>query len=68
MGRWRDPNHISTLRQQLLNELGYLRTRGVFSNLGYDVVEGLPEMLFSQGLEEYLTAFKKKDKESAKLI
>ncbi len=67
-GRLRDPNHISTLRQQLLSELGYLRTRGVFSNLGYDVVDEFPEMLFSQGLEEYLTAFKKKDKESAKLI
>ncbi len=67
-GRLRDPNHISTLRQQLLSELGYLRTRGVFSNLGYDVAEGLPEMLFARGLEEYLTAFKKKDKESAKLI
>ncbi len=67
-GKLRDPNHIVTARQQLLSELGYLRTRGVFSNLGYDVAEGLPEMLFSRGLEEYLTAFKKKDKESAKLI
>lgn len=67
-GRLRDPNHISTLRQQLLSELGYLRSRGIFSNLGYDVADGLPEMLFSSGLEDYLTAFKKKDKESAKLI
>jgi hypothetical protein len=67
-GRLRDPNHISTLRQQLLSELGYVRTRGAFSNLGYDVADGLPEMLFSQGLEDYLTAFKKKDKESAKII
>lgn len=67
-GQLRDPNHISTARHQLLSELGYLRTRGVFSNLGYDIADGLPEMLFSRGLEDYLTAFKKKDKESAKLI
>lgn len=67
-GQLRDPNYIETLRLQLASEWGYLRSRGVFSNLGYDVAEGLPEMLFSRGLENYLTAFKKKDKESAKLI
>jgi len=68
MGQLRDPNYIETLRLQLASEWGYLRTRGIFSNLGYDVAEGLPEMLFARGLEDYLTAFKKKDKESAKLI
>jgi len=68
MGQLSDPNQIEALRLQLVSEWSYLRTRGIFSNLGYDITEGLPEMLFARGLEDYLTAFKKRDKESAKLI
>jgi hypothetical protein len=66
--RLRDPNDITSLRQILLSELNYLRSRGVFSNLNFHVEQGMPENLFADGLETYLTAFKKEDKESAKLI
>src|SRR5258708_8100523 len=68
MGQLRDPNYIETLRLQLAGEWGYLRSRGIFSNLGYDVAEGLPEMLFSRRLENYLTPFNNKTKDSSKLI
>lgn len=66
--RLRDLSDITTLRRMLISELNYLRSRGVFSNLNFHVEEGLPENLFADGLETYLTAFKKEDKESAKLI
>ncbi len=64
--RLRDPNDITALRQFLLSELNYLRSRGVFSNLNFHVEQGMPENLFADGLETYLTAFKKEDKESAR--
>lgn len=67
-GSLRDLHDISTLRRMLISELNYLRSRGVFSNLNFQVEEGMPENLFANGLETYLTAFKKEDKESAKLI
>jgi hypothetical protein len=53
----------------LMTELGYFRSKGVFSDLSIDTAADLSESLvISPGLETYFTAFKRKDKESTKLI
>jgi hypothetical protein len=59
-------NEIEVMRKSLLREISYLRSKSVFSNLRIDTSTlGID---FSEGLKRYFTAFKYKDKESAKLI
>ena len=59
-------NEIEVMRKSLLREISYLRAKSVFSNLRIDTSTlGID---FSEGLNRYFTAFKYKDKESAKLI
>ena len=59
-------NEIEVMRKSLLREISYLRSKSVFSNLRIDTSTlGID---FSEGLNRYFTAFKYKDKESAKLI
>lgn len=61
-----DLNEIEVMRKSLLREISYLRSKSVFSNLRIDTSTlGID---FSEGLNRYFTAFKYKDKESAKLI
>ncbi len=64
----KDANDISVVRRLLLNDLGYLRSKSVFSNLSIDTTGDPPGFAFSKGLETYFTAFKLDDKESVKLI
>ncbi len=59
---------IENLRLLMMSEVSYLRSKGVFSSLNIDAGSTLSSLHFSEGLANYLTAFKKADKESAKLI
>nr|BBH92372.1 hypothetical protein KTA_05710 [Thermogemmatispora argillosa] len=56
--------------QLLLRELGYMRTRSVFSNLSIDTDAALlsGQELLASGLKHYFQAFSRQDKESYKLI
>ena len=63
-----DPNSIQNIRKVLLHDLSYMRSKSVFTNLSIDTSEGTSGFKFSQGLKTYFTAFKYKDKETAKLI
>ncbi|MDJ1174605.1 helicase-related protein [Roseofilum capinflatum] len=60
---------IGLIKSKLIKEINYLRSKSVFSKLRIDTGEN-PDLdfLFSPGLKDYFTAFKSKDKESAKLI
>lgn len=59
-------DYVEIIRGLLLRDINYLRSKSVFSKLRIDTESlGLD---FSPGLKEYFTAFKSKDKESAKLI
>lgn len=64
----KDPNNIEMLRRILLNELNYVRSKSVFTNIGIDTSISSLDLAFSKGLSRYFIAFKYKDKESAKLI
>src|SRR6476469_8705411 len=59
-------NEIEVMRKSLLREISYLRSKSVFSNLRIDT--STLGVDFSEDLKRYFTAFKYKDKESAKLI
>ncbi|HIK11355.1 MAG TPA: helicase [Oscillatoriaceae cyanobacterium M33_DOE_052] len=59
-------NNVETLRQMLGQDIGYIRSKSVFSKLRIDT--GDADWDFSRDLRRYFTAFKRKDKESAKLI
>ncbi|MFM7364610.1 MAG: helicase-related protein [Cuspidothrix sp.] len=61
-----DIDYVEIIRGLLLQDINYLRSKSVFSRLLIDT-ESL-DLDFSPGLKEYFTAFKSKDKESAKLI
>jgi len=61
-----DLDNVEILRRYLLREIKYLRSKSVFSQLSIDT-EDL-DFKFSRDLVPYFTAFKTKDKESAKLI
>jgi hypothetical protein len=62
----KDINYVEILRRLLIQDISYLRSKSVFSNLRIDTSSlGLE---FSEDLKSYFTAFKYKDKESAKLI
>ncbi|WP_353929368.1 helicase [Okeanomitos corallinicola TIOX110] len=59
-------DYVEIIRGLLLRDINYLRSKSVFSKLRIDTESlGLD---ISPGLKEYFTAFKSKDKESAKLI
>ncbi|CBN55086.1 MULTISPECIES: ATP-binding protein [Kamptonema] len=61
-----DLHEIEIMRKLLMREISYLRSKSVFSNLRIDTSTlGID---FSEDLKRYFTAFKYKDKESAKLI
>jgi hypothetical protein len=64
----RDPNSAQILRELLMRDLSYMRSKSVFTNLSIDTDKGSPGFSFSKGLDTYFTAFKHDDKESAKLI
>jgi hypothetical protein len=60
---------VEVLRRMLMTEIKYIRSKSVFSNLRIDT--GNSEYLrgeFSKDLAQYFTAFKRQDKETAKLI
>ncbi len=60
---------VEVLRRMLMTEIKYIRSKSVFSKLRLDT--GNSEYLrgdFSKNLAQYFTAFKHKDKETAKLI
>jgi GTPase SAR1 family protein len=62
-------DEIEMLRQLLATEIKYLRSKSVFSKLRIDTGQQEDfDLHFSQDLMRYFTAFKRKDKESAKLI
>jgi len=60
---------VEVLRRMLMTEIKYIRSKSVFSKLRIDT--GNSEYLtgdFSKDLAQYFTAFKRQDKETAKLI
>ncbi|WP_293127631.1 helicase-related protein [Microcoleus sp. bin38.metabat.b11b12b14.051] len=65
-GKVENLNEIEVMRKSLLREISYLRSKSVFSNLRIDT--STLGVDFSEELKRYFTAFKYKDKESAKLI
>ncbi|MTJ13392.1 helicase [Anabaena sp. UHCC 0187] len=59
-------DYVEIIRRLLMRDVNYIRSKSVFSSLRIDTESlGLD---FSPSLKEYFTAFKSKDKESAKLI
>ncbi|HEY1353141.1 MAG TPA: helicase-related protein [Ktedonobacteraceae bacterium] len=64
-----DLNRVQSLRTMLLSEIHYLRSRSVFTNLSIDADDKpMARDLLSDKLRRYFTAFKRKDKETAKFI
>ena len=61
-----DVDNIEVLRNILLKEISYLKSKSVFTNLGLDTKNS--GLNLSASLARYYTAFKKQDKESVKLI
>jgi hypothetical protein len=61
-----DVDNVEVLRKILLSEISYLKSKSVFSNLGLDTKTS--ELNLSKNLATYFTAFKRGDKETAKLI
>ena len=66
----KDLDNVEVLKQLLLSEISYLRSKSVFSKLSIDTGEDTSKLglTFSQDIARYFTAFKRKDKESVKLI
>ena len=64
----KDPEDVKTIFNLLRNDLSYYKSKSVFSNLSIDTATSKEKLTFSSGLETYITAFKREDKESAKLI
>ncbi len=62
----KDLNYIELIREILVRDLNYLRSKSVFANLKIDA--GNLGFEFSQDLQNYFSAFKYDDKESAKFI
>ena len=60
---------IELIKRKLIREINYLRSKGIFSKLRIDTGDaaGL-DFSFSPELKSYFTAFKFRDKETAKLI
>lgn len=61
-----DIDYVQIIRELLLRDVNYIRSKSVFSSLRIDT-ESL-NLDFSPALQEYFTAFKYHDKESVKLI
>jgi len=61
-----DADEMTLLRHMLRREINRLRSKSIFTGLCIDT-ESL-DFTFSENLARYFTAFKKEDKESAKLI
>ncbi|MEL7037727.1 MAG: ATP-binding protein [Cyanobacteria bacterium J06592_8] len=61
-----DIDNVEVLRKLLLSEINYFKSKSVFSNLGLDTQTA--ELNLSKNLKTYYTAFKREDKETAKLI
>lgn len=61
-----DVDSVEVLRKLLLSEISYLKSKSVFSNLGLDTKTS--ELNLSKNLACHFTAFKRADKETAKLI
>lgn len=61
-----DLNNIEVLRQILLSNISYLKSKSVFANLGLDSKSD--RFLFSESLSQYYKAFARKDKETIKMI
>ncbi|ABA25321.1 Helicase-like protein (plasmid) [Trichormus variabilis ATCC 29413] len=66
----KDLDNVEVIRQLLLSEISYLRSKSVFSGLSIDTGTDTTKLglTFSEGIARYFTAFKRKDKESVKLI
>ena len=62
----KDLKNIEVLRQILLSNLSYLKSKSVFANLGLDSKSD--RFLFSESLSQYYKAFARKDKETIKMI
>ena len=64
-----DLTSVEKIRRMLATELRYVRSKSVFANLSIDtdIETATPEIL-SGRLQHYFTAFKREDKETAKLI
>ena len=61
-----DLNSIEVLRQILLSNISYLKSKSVFANLGLDSKND--SLIFSESLSQYYKAFVLKDKETIKMI
>ncbi|MGB3510687.1 MAG: helicase-related protein [Microcoleaceae cyanobacterium] len=62
-------DNIENLRRMLMIDIKYIRSKSVFSNLRIDTGDTQDFGLeFSPNLKRYFTAFKRKDKETTKLI
>ncbi len=61
-----DLNNIEVLRQILLSNISYLKSKSVFANLGLDSKSD--RFIFSESLSQYYKAFARKDKETIKMI
>jgi hypothetical protein len=61
-----DLNNIEVLRQILLSNISYLKSKSVFANLGLDSQTN--EFTISESLSKYYKAFVCKDKETIKMI
>ncbi|GET39564.1 helicase [Microseira wollei] len=61
-----DVDSVEVIRRILLSEIRYLKSKSVFCNLGLD--SKTSELNLSENLARYFTAFKRGDKETAKLI
>ena len=64
-----DLTSVEKIRRMLATELRYAQTKSAFTNLSIDAdIETTAPELFSEKLRHYFAAFKRKDKESIKLI
>jgi len=64
-----DLTSIEKIRNILATELRYVRSKSVFTNLSIDTdIDTTSEEVLAGQLQHYFTAFKRKDKESVKLI
>ena len=69
LGEARDLNNIENVRSILASELYYNRAKSVFSDMSIDTEkENFTNDLLSDQLKTYFKAFKRKDKETVKVI
>ena len=64
-----DDSELNSLRRILMTDIKHIRSKSVFSKLRIDTGNTQDfEFAFSSDLKRYFTAFKRKDKETTKLI